>query len=200
MNPKRKAAAAPTSTSDSASDSVPAPVTAPIPSTATTSDADPTAVADPDPATPALETPALEDQACAAQQPQAAAIRPETSRHSHSDDKENMSEQVDLITEQSDTHDSTTEHVNPFGKDAATARRLSRDATPSLETTGTIPTEAAAALASNSEAMLDSRAEPYAEDQSDTSSPTKKRVGPDQDKSGIRGGGAKRRFTNPKPS
>lgn len=202
MNPKRKAAAALTSASASAS--VPASVTVPVP--ASTPVTDPVSASDPDldpasvpapapaPATSIFEAPATETQASSTEQPQATAISPEAPPHS--DKKEDISEQVGLTSEQGATQDPPTDHVGPSGTITADARSLSPGPPPSVETTGTTPTEPAATLADSSEVTMDSEAEPDTEDLSDS---TKKRVGPEQDRDGTRGGGAKRRLTNPKP-
>ncbi|CAO3570204.1 unnamed protein product [Mortierella alpina] len=196
MNPKRKAAAA--AALASASGSGPAAVTTPVPTSV--SDSDPPSVTDPASAAPALETAALEAQASSPQPPQGSAISIETPPHTNTKEEEDMSERVGLTTVQGDLQNTAVEHESPpETTTAAAARSLSPVPFPSVETTGTTYTESAATLADSSEATLDSAAEPDTEELSDTFNPSKKRVGSEQDKGGIRGGGAKRRFTNPKP-
>ncbi|KAF9947793.1 hypothetical protein BGZ72_010251 [Mortierella alpina] len=193
MNPKRKAAAALTPAPGSA----PVSASAPVPASAPALDI--VSAPAPDPATPTLETPAAETQATATQQPQTPTIRQDAPPGS--DKKDDTLEQFGVTTEQGHSQD-TSEHVDPSGMNTAAAHSPSPVPAPSVEITGSTSTEPATTFTESSEVTVDSSAEPDTTDLSDTSNPTKKRVGPEgpeQDKTGIRGGGAKRRLTNPKP-
>ncbi|KAF9962857.1 hypothetical protein BGZ70_007849 [Mortierella alpina] len=173
MNPKRKAAAAAAAALTSASGSAPAAVTAP--------------------------TAAFETQDASVQLPQATAISAEVPLHSDTKEEEDMSRRVGLATEQGKLQDTSVEHESSPKSTTAAAGSLSPVPVPSAETTGTTSTEPVATFADSSEATLDSAAEPDTEEPLDISNASKKRVGSEQDRSGVRGGGAKRRFTNPKP-